>query len=129
MSLIRNSNKVKQAVDFQGVQNGNIHPSDIDAVFEFDNEALILIEVKYQGTKIPQGQKLLLERICDSWHTNKATILKVEHDYNGDGDIPLIACGVTKIYYQKKWTEVKNVSLVDTLNKIGLKWNITKCKF
>ena len=45
-SLIRNSKQVKQVIDFTGVQNGKIHPSDIDAVLEFDNDALILIEVK-----------------------------------------------------------------------------------
>ena len=42
-SLIRNSNRVKQAIDFTGVQNGKIHPSDVDAVFEFDNKFLILM--------------------------------------------------------------------------------------
>ena len=56
-SLIRNRNKVKQVIDFTGVQNGNMHPSDIDAVLEFDNEILILIEVKYKFKTIPTGQK------------------------------------------------------------------------
>ena len=65
MSLIRNANQVKQAIDFTGIKNGKIHPSDIDAAFEFDNEALILIEVKRIGNDIPTGQRLLLERICD----------------------------------------------------------------
>ena len=46
-----------------------MHPSDIDAVLEFDNEILILIEVKYKFKKIPTGQRLLLERLCNSWHT------------------------------------------------------------
>jgi hypothetical protein len=39
-SLIRNSNQAKQGLDFTGVENGKIHPSDIDAVLEFNNEAL-----------------------------------------------------------------------------------------
>ena len=43
MSLIRNSSQVKQAIDFSGIQNGKIHPSDIDAVLEFDNDILILL--------------------------------------------------------------------------------------
>ena len=60
VSLIRNRNKVKQVIDFTGVQNGNMHPSDIDAVLEFDNEILILIEVKYKFNSIPTGQRLLL---------------------------------------------------------------------
>ena len=90
MSLIRNSNQVKQAIDFTGIKNGKIHPSDIDAAFEFDNEALILIEVKRIGNDIPTGQRLLLERICDSWHTDKSIVLKVTHSYPyDDTDIPL----------------------------------------
>jgi len=35
--LIRNRKRVKQVIDFTGVQNGKMHPSDIDAVLEFDN--------------------------------------------------------------------------------------------
>ena len=45
-SLIRNSKQVRQSIDFTGIQNANIYPSDIDAVLEFDNDVLILIEVK-----------------------------------------------------------------------------------
>ena len=74
-SLIRNSNQTKQGIDFTGVENGKIHPTDIDAVLEFDNEALILIEVKRKGSKLPLGQRLLLERLCDSWHTEKSIVL------------------------------------------------------
>ena len=74
-SLIRNSNQVKQGLDFTGVENGKIHPSDIDAVLEFDNEALILMEVKREGSKLPTGQRLLLERVADSWHTKKSIVL------------------------------------------------------
>jgi len=131
MSLIRNANKVVQAIDFTGVQNGSIHPSDIDAVFEFDNELLILMEVKYKGTDIPIGQRLMLERICNSWHTNKSTVLKVEHDYDGNDNIPLDKCYVRKIYYKptKHWIDIDALPLIDILNKIGKKFNINKCKF
>ena len=58
-SLIRNSNQVKQVIDFTGIQNGKIHPSDIDAVLEFNNDALILIEVKRKGNRIPMGLSLI----------------------------------------------------------------------
>ena len=63
MGLIRSSKQVKQAIDFSGVQNGVIHPSDVDAVLEFGNKALILMEVKRRGNRIPTGQRLMLERI------------------------------------------------------------------
>jgi hypothetical protein len=130
-SLIRNRKKVKQVIDFTGVQNGKLHPSDIDAVLEFDNEVLILIEVKYKFNKIPTGQKLLLERISDSWHTNKSAVLKVEHDFNDDDlNIPLEKCRVSGIYYNKVWTYYKDTKdFKEYINQMGKKWNCKKCKF
>lgn len=130
-SLIRNSIDVRQTIDFTGVQNGKIHPTDIDAVFEFDNEVLILVEIKKSGNKIPTGQRLLLERICNSWHTHKSCVLKVEHKfYDRTKDIPLSECYVTSVYYDGKWIETKNnPPLISYFNRIGHKWDCPKCKF
>ena len=47
--LIRNSNQVKQAIDFAGIGDSKIHPTDIDAILEFNNKSLILFEVKKIG--------------------------------------------------------------------------------
>lgn len=125
--LIRNSNQVKQAIDFSGIQNGRIHPSDIDAVLEFDNEALILIEVKREGNTIPTGQRLLLERLCNSWRTEKSIVLFVTHSFTDDKkDIPLKECCVSGAYYDMKWHRVNTELLSSVLNKIGLRWNIKK---
>lgn len=126
MSLIRNSKQVKQSIDFSGIENGKIHPSDIDAVLEFDNEVLILIEVKRQGNIIPTGQRLLLERICNSWHTKKSIVLKVTHNFNNDDlDIPLRLCNLEKYYYNRKWA-YKEKPLKEVLIDIGKNWNIKK---
>ena len=101
-SLIKNRNKVKQVIDFTGVQNGKLHPSDIDGVLEFDNKVLILIEVKRKFKPIPTGQRLLLERISDSWHTNeKSIVLKVEHECDDDSiDIPLEQCSIPVAHHR-----------------------------
>ena len=126
MGLIRSSKQVKQAVDFSGVQNGLIHPSDIDAVLEFGNKALILLEVKRKGNRIPTGQRLMLERIVDRWEMG--VVLKVEHSfYDVDKDIPLVECFVTYYYSDKKWHEC-NVPVVKFLHGLGEKWNISKLK-
>tara|TARA_R100000234_G_C4951346_1_gene157488 strand:+ start:321 stop:713 length:393 start_codon:yes stop_codon:yes gene_type:complete len=128
-SLIKNRNRVKQVIDFTGVQNKKMHPSDIDAVLEFNDEALILMEVKYKFHKIPIGQKLLLQRIADRWG-DKAIVLKIEHSFNNDKiNIPLDKCEVTQIYYNNKWTVIERTNVVDYLNKLGNQWNIEKCKF
>ena len=126
MGLIRSSKQVKQAVDFSGVQNGLIHPSDIDAVLEFGNKALILLEVKRKCNRIPTGQRLMLERIVDRWEMG--VVLKVEHSfYDVDKDIPLVECFVTYYYSDKKWHEC-NVPVVKFLQGLGEKWNISKLK-
>ena len=132
-SLIRNSKEVRKTIDFTGVQNGLMHPSDIDAVLEFDNDILILMEVKKQGIEIPVGQKLLLERISQSWHTPRSVVLKVEYlnIFKDDEDVPLDQCYVTEFYFNKKWRDTKKpVNLVMALNVLGKKWkNENSSKF
>ena len=127
--LIRNSNQAKQGIDFYGLQNGPMHPSDIDAVLEFDNKAIIFIELKKINNDIPTGQRLLLERLTDSWHTKKAITIKATHSFKNDNnDVPLHLCQVEKFYYDGKWTYFSE-NLKVFLNKLGLKWKITKLKF
>ena len=127
MGLIRSSKQVKQAIDFSGVQNGVIHPSDVDAVLEFGNKALVLMEVKRRGNRIPTGQRLMLERIVDRW--DMGIVLKVEHTfYNVDKDIPLNECFVTAFYTEKEWKSCENIPVVSFLNSLGKKWDIKKLK-
>tara|TARA_R100001463_G_scaffold136005_1_gene200365 strand:- start:415 stop:813 length:399 start_codon:yes stop_codon:yes gene_type:complete len=130
-SLIRNRNQVKQVIDFTGVQNGKLHPSDIDFVLEFDNEILILGEVKRKYNRIPTGQKLILERICDAWG-EKSIAIKVEHQFNDDSkNIPLEQCKVTAWYEPKVgWHFLKEpYDFIEFINNLGKKWNNKKCSF
>jgi len=134
MSLIKNRNRVKQVIDFTGVQNGAMHPSDVDAVLEFNNEVLILMEIKYKSKPIPTGQRLMLERICNSWHVEgRGIVLRVEHDYEDENtNIPLDSCLVSSYYHNRErrwvWLQEK-VPLVNYLNSLGEKWECKKCKF
>ena len=58
--MIKHKNRIKQVIDFSGVGDSKIHPTDIDAVLEFDDKYLLLFEVKYKGLKAPLGQEILL---------------------------------------------------------------------
>ena len=130
MSLIRNTKQVRQSIDFTNIQSGKIHPTDIDVVLEFDNEVLILLEVKRKGNEIPIGQRLVLERISNAWHTKKSVVLYVTHSFkNDDKDIPLSECNVESIYIDKKWKKAKTeITLKDTLKAFSELWNIKKFK-
>ena len=129
-SLIRNSKQVSQSIDFTGVENNNIHPTDIDFVLEFDNEILILGEVKKKGNKLPIGQRLVLERIVDSWGS-KGIALKVIHSHRDDNtDIPLKDCFVEAYYLEGAWKLLDSpYSLIGFVNGLGRKWNNNKCRF
>jgi len=133
MSLINDSNKVRQVIDFTGVQNGKMHPSDIDAVLEFDNRILILMEVKYKYSPIPKGQKILLERICDAWQTDEreGIVLKIEHDFeNSEVNVPLDRCFITGRYYKKEWKWFKKPKeFITYINILGEEWDCKKCQF
>ena len=132
ISLIKNSKRIKQSMDFTSVQNRAIHPSDIDGILEFDDKYLFIIEMKFFRTNIPTGQKLVLQRIIDAWQETKriGAIFKVEHKFTDDNiDVPLNLCFVTKIYSNKKWTKIKPQPFVKYLNRVGKKHKIYKCKF
>ena len=125
-NLIRNSNQVKQAIDFAGIGDTKIHPTDIDAVLEFNNKSLILFEVKKIRNHLPTGQKLVLERLVDSWHTDESIALVVKHNFKDDTiDIPLRKCWVRNYYVNGNWYSC-NKPLKPFLNKILEKWNIKK---
>lgn len=127
--LIRNWDLANQRLDFTGLQNGAIHPSDIDGILEYDNEILILFEVKRSGCEIPTGQRLVLQRIADRWG-EKAVVIFATHDYDDPKtDIPAELCSVEMIYNNKKWRKIKGLNLIDALNKLGQHWNCDKLKF
>mgnify|MGYP003309204385 CR=1 FL=1 len=43
--MIKHKNRIKQVIDFSGVGDSKIHPTDIDAVLEFDDKYLLLFEI------------------------------------------------------------------------------------
>jgi len=126
--LIRNKEQVKQAIDFVGTEWKDIHPSDIDAVLEFDNEHLILFEIKRKGHSIPKGQRLLLKRIVDCWQRKgKAIILKGEHQCNDTETIILQDCELTVLYYDGFWRKPDyQLTIGKAMNLLGKHWGIKK---
>ena len=134
MSLIRNSKQTKQGIDFTGLQNGKIHPTDIDAVLEFSNKVLILFEMKRKGNNIEVGQRLALERICNNWSRmgKVAFAIKVEHSFNNDDlDVPIELCEVTEYYIGNRygWNKPRNKTVKGFLNAIGEKYEEPKLNF
>lgn len=109
--IIQNQQNFHQKVIFNGMQWGKRMPTDIDAVMEFKNKVLVFWELKYGDAEIPEGQRLLYERIADAWAKDgkEAVLFLCSHMTPSCEDIQLQNAMVTKFYYKGDWREVKEV--------------------
>ena len=60
--VYRHPARARQLLLFDGMQYGNITPTDIDATIEYKDRARIFVEVKGKSKDVPTGQRLLLQR-------------------------------------------------------------------
>ena len=108
-SRIKNPYYAKQLVDFKGLGlDGGVYPTDIDALIEYHNSEYIIVEVKYDKTSVPHGQRLALKRMIDDFtKAGKRAIALVAEHYNSNPKEPIIAanCVVRELYYgqERKW--------------------------
>jgi len=125
--MIKDKNKISQIIDFTGLGRSKIYPTDIDAVLEFDNKFLIIIEVKYKGVKQPLGQQILLHRLADCWQTvnQEAFVINCEHETHSSKIINLYNTTVVSVYHKKIKHKV-NSKLYELLKKIAKHYKITK---
>lgn len=103
VSRIKNPYYARQLIDFQGLElDGGIYPTDLDALIEYHDTEYILLEVKFEKTKVPYGQRLALQRMVDDFTKvgKRAVAIVAEHDDINPRE-PIIAanCSVREIYY------------------------------
>jgi hypothetical protein len=135
--LIRNENHTKQLISFEGLNVGDMYPTDIDGALEYDDIYLILFEVKHNNKEIPTGQKKLLKRIADSWVESglytgiekKSIIFKVSHNTPLGESIKLAEGMVIDYYYDGNWLKKdKPITALQAIYDIAKEWKINKLK-
>lgn len=127
--MIKYEKRIKQILDFRGIGNSKIHPSDIDAVLEFDNKYLIIFEVKYKGVSVPFGQELLFQRIVDCWQKTNgdAFLVYCQHETETDEIVNMENTTVIETYYKGKKFK-RNENIKDYLVKLADNYGIKKLK-
>lgn len=99
---IVNRSRAAQITDFSGLRIGNITPTDIDGLIEYQEKLYIFFELKYQGKDLPKGQALAAIRLVDS--LNKPSVFIVaDHDAQIGHDIDAAKAIIRSYYYSKKW--------------------------
>lgn len=124
--IIKSEKYAKQIIEFAGLQFGNITPTDVDCFLDFKNRLFIFIEVKYQDTKIQNGQQLALERLCDSAErSGKASYLFIVRHNIKDSNVPLVSCCVSDVRFKGKWHQPqKKITVLEAIEILLKKYNI-----
>ena len=137
--MIHTPERAKQVIDFEGLTYEKLHPTDIDAVLEFDNEYLILVETKIENfggmPRIPLGQELAYHRIADAWAETKkgAFVVYTTHNTKPDETIYLKDTLVRWVYNasSKHNTYYENGELQplkDWLKNLNFIWDCEKLR-
>ena len=96
--MIRNWNEHRLDMDFSGLaEQGKGQPSDIDMFYLGKNRTLIVGEIKNSRGVLRDGQRRLLEHLCDGWR-HDAICLYITHDrfvQMGDTSVDVAECYVT----------------------------------
>lgn len=105
---IYNAGRAGQLRDFSGLRYGTITPTDIDAFIDFGNELFIFIEAKYNGTELPYGQRLALERLCDAANEKvRSFALIVSHSYSPEEPIDFSMAQATEYRWNHRWIPIQ----------------------
>lgn len=108
--------RATQGRDFTGLRYGNITPTDIDALIEYQNKCYIFIEAKKQGADMPTGQRIALERLCDDLQRVKPTLLiLMVHNTDASQEIDFAISRVDKYRYKCEWKTPQNAPTVKKL--------------
>lgn len=104
---IRNRKFAQQLRDFSGLRFGTITPTDIDAFIDFGGRLFVFIESKHGSAGPPFGQRLALERLCDSCQSGGVTSFVIISYHNEDGDVDFASTIVREFRYMGGWHRPK----------------------
>lgn len=117
--IIKRREFKNQVADMNGLCFGKITPTDLDAFIDFGNKLFVFIEAKYGDSKMPYGQRLALQRLCDACHKppmRYAVLFLTSHETKGDIDFSKTR--ITEYRYNGKWKapQVLDSTLLDGVN-------------
>lgn len=115
---------MRQLIDYSGINDGGMYPSDIDGCIEYHGRAYIFFEYKYQDSPIPGGQKLMYQRLADDLTTagKLACVMLCSHDVRDEKkDIDGAGAFVSAVYFRGKWHAVRRYTVAAWVKKF-LAW-------
>jgi len=107
--IIQDRKNFSRIRDFSGLKYGKITPTDIDAIIDFGNKAVVIIETKFGNSQMPLGQRIALERLADTVDESGRRGLAIVASYNNqEGDIDFASAIVSEYRTCHRWKTTKN---------------------
>lgn len=102
---IQYHNRMRQVIDFSGLRDETITPTDIDGYIDYRNKGFIVFEYKHVNATFSKGQRIALERIIDNFRRagKKAALFLCRHHQPTCEDIKGADAVVESIYYDGEW--------------------------
>jgi hypothetical protein len=121
---IVNRERAKQLIKFDGLMYGTKSLSDIDGVLDLGGRAFAFIEVKYKGTPLSVGQRILLENLVDNMSRPTVSIFATHTVGAPEEDVIMAECEVAMYYWQGDWvTPEHTLTVGEVLSGFVLKFN------
>jgi len=124
--------RLRQPLIFKGMKRGKLQPTDIDAMFEFQDRAYVFFEVKHLDKDVPFGQRMALERMVkDARKVGKVAVaMVVSHSVDDPREpVDLAECIVREIYYSNSpgwWKATRPIKAGEALESFtkfaGIRW-------
>lgn len=118
--LVKHRDRMKQIICFDGLDFGSITPMDIDGVVEYHDKAVVFLEYKLKGCKMPTGQRVCIERLVnDVCRAGKVgCALLAEHEvYNADDDVVAGDAIVKSVYWSGNWHDSDGSTVSEYLER------------
>ena len=100
----RNRKQAARLRNFSGMRFGSMMLTDIDGYLEYHHHCHVFVETKYKDSKLPLGQRIAYERLCDDLQTVRPTIVVVSsHEAEADEDIDVANTTVSEYRLNGHW--------------------------
>lgn len=113
--LIKNRERAKQLLAFDGMQYGKCRPTDIDVSIDFQGKTFVFVELKGAGAPLTLGQKIHLQGLVHAIRAGgrMAWAILAHHDTpDCEHDVHVGEAKVFSVYDGNSWsTEAKGKQL------------------
>lgn len=113
--------RARQIIDFAGLTDGRLGPTDIDGVYDLHGRAFMFFEFKYDGAPVPTGQRIALENLVKACgDAGRPAVAVVVDHYQREGllDVDAAAGIVRETYWHnfRKWHKPpREITLAEAL--------------